>query len=116
MIGACGLVLLQQGQQFEQGIPGESCAWPRSVDKVSISGLDGDAKSQRTPIGYEDVAARLRELTGREDREASAVKRMGGIGDLDHIGIEFGWVLEGGITSLSRSTWSFAVGKPGLSC
>jgi hypothetical protein len=110
------LVLLQQGQQFEQGVPGESCARPRSVAKVSISGFDRDAKSQGTPIGHEDVAGALGVLADRKDREASAAEGVSGVGHLDYSRIELRWVLEGGIILLDRSIWSLAVGKPGLSC
>jgi hypothetical protein len=57
----------------------------------------------------------LGRMADRHDLEASAVKGMSGVGHLDEFGIELGRVLEGGIMLLSRSTWSIAVGKPGLS-
>ena len=62
------------------------------------------------------MAGALGRMADREDLEASAVERVGGIGHLDHFGIELRWVLEGGIMLLSRSIGSLAVGKPGLSC
>jgi hypothetical protein len=55
-------------------------------------------------------------MTDRDDLEASAVEGVSGVGHLDQFGIELGRVLEGGIMLLSRSMWSLAVGKPGLSC
>ena len=102
MIGACGLALLQQGQQFEQGVPGESCARPRGVVRGAIGGRDGDAKPQGTAIGHDDVAGALGRMADRQDLEASAEQGMGGVGHLDHFGIELRWVLEGGIMLLSR--------------
>ena len=115
-IGACGWALLQQGQQFEQGVPGEFCARPCGVVRVSLGCLDRDAKPQAIAIGHDDVTGVMGRMTDRHDLEASAVEGMSGVGHLDEFGIELGWVLEGGIMLLSRSTWSFAVGKPGLSC
>jgi hypothetical protein len=114
-IGACGWALLQQGQQFEQGVPGEFCARPCGVVRVFLGCLDRDAKPQAIAIGHEDVTGVLGRMTDRHDREASAVQGMGGVGHLDELGIERRWVLEGGIMLLSRSMGSSAVGKPGLS-
>jgi hypothetical protein len=62
------------------------------------------------------VAGVLGALADRKDREASAVEGVSGVSHLDHFRIELRWVLEGGITLLSRSTWSSAVGKRALSC
>ncbi len=43
-------------------------------------------------------------MTDRENLEASAEQRMGGVGNLDLFGIGWQWVLEGGIMLGSRST------------
>ena len=105
-IGACGWALLQQGQQFEQGVPGELCARPRGVVRGSIGSRDGDAKPEGIPIGHHDVTRALGGMADRQDLEASAVEGMSGVGHLDDFGIERRWVLEGGIMLLSRSTGS----------
>jgi hypothetical protein len=96
------MALLQQGQQFEQGVPGEFWTRPRGVGRGSIGRLNGDAKPQGTAISHYNVAGALGRMADREDLEASAVERVGGIGHLDHFGIELRWVLEGGIMLLSR--------------
>jgi hypothetical protein len=103
VIGACGLALLQQGQQFEQGVPGEFCARPCGVVRVSLGCLDRDAKPQAIAIGHDDVTGVLGRMADRHDLEASAVEGMSGVGHLDEFGIELGRVLEGGIMLLSRS-------------
>jgi hypothetical protein len=43
-------------------------------------------------------------MADRQDLEASAEQGMGGVGHLDHFGIEGRRVLEGGIMLVSRST------------
>jgi hypothetical protein len=45
-------------------------------------------------------------MADRKDVEASAVEGMGGVGHLDHFGIERRRVLEGGIMLLRRSITS----------
>ncbi len=102
VIGACSWALLQQSQQFEQGVPGESCARSRGIVRGSIGHLDGDAKPQGIAIGHDDVAGALGRMADRQDLEASAVQGMGGVGHLDHFGIERRRVLEGDIMLLSR--------------
>jgi hypothetical protein len=102
VIDAWGLALLPQGQQFDQGVPVESCARPRSVVRDAIGCRDGDAEPQGAPIGHHDVAGALGGMADRQDLEASAVQGVGGVGHLDHFGIELGRVLEGGIMLLSR--------------
>ena len=67
---------------------------------------DGDAKPQGTAIGHHDMAGALGGMAHRQDLEASAEEGMGGVGHLDHFGIERRWVLEGGIKLLSRLTTS----------
>jgi hypothetical protein len=104
VIGAWGLVLLQQGQQFEQGVPGEFCAPALGVVRGSIGRQDGDAKPQGAAIGHHDMAGALGGMAHRQDLEASAEEGMYGVGHLDHFGIERRWVLEGGIKLLSRLT------------
>ena len=55
------------------------------------------------------MAGSLGGMADRKDLEASAVEGMGGVGHLDHFGIERRRVLEGGIMLLSRSTiWTMA--------
>ena len=81
------MALLQQGQQFEQGVPGEFCTRPRGVGRSSIGRLNGDAKPQGTAIGHYDVAGALGRMADRQDLEASAVQGMGGVGHLDEFGI-----------------------------
>ena len=48
------------------------------------------------------MAGALGGMADRQDLEASAEERMGGVGHLDHFEIEWRWVLEGGIRLLSR--------------
>ena len=50
------------------------------------------------------MAGALGGMTDRQHLEAAAEQGMGGVGHLDHFGIELGWVLEGGIMLLSRLT------------
>ena len=104
MIDACGWALLPQGQEFEQAVPGESWARARGVVRGWLGRRDGDAKPEGAAIGHHDVAGALGGMADGEDLEASAVEGMGGIGHLDHFGIEWRRVLEGGIMLLSRST------------
>ena len=106
MIGACGLALLQQGQQFEQGVPGESCARPRGIVRVQVGRRDGDTKPQGPPVGHDDVSGALGRMADGQDLEGSAVEGVGGFRHHDHVGIGPRWVLEGGIMLLSRSTAS----------
>src|SRR5262249_9791575 len=106
VIGAWGWVLLQQGQQFEQSVPGEFCAPALGVVRGPIGRQDGNAKPQRTLIGHHDMAGALGGMAHRQDLEASTVEGMGGVGHLDHFGIELRWVLDGGIMLLSRLTTS----------
>jgi hypothetical protein len=74
--------------------------------------LDGYAQPHGVPIGHDDVAGALGRMADRQDLEASAVEGMGGVGHLDHFGIERRWVLEEGIMLLSRSTpWTIATCK-----
>jgi hypothetical protein len=48
-------------------------------------------------------------MADRQDLEAPAVEGVGGVGHLDHFGIERRWVLEEDIMLLSRSTpWTTA--------
>jgi hypothetical protein len=102
VIGACGLALLQQGQHFEQGVPGEFCPRPRGDIRGWLGRLDGDAKTQGIAIGHDDVAGALGRMADRQDLEASAEERVSGIGHLDQFGIELRWVLERGIMLLGR--------------
>jgi hypothetical protein len=102
VIGACGLALLRQGQQFEQGVPGESCARPRGIVRVQVGRRDGDTKPQGTPVGHDDVAGAVGRMADGQDLEGSAVEGVGGFGHHDHVGIGPRWVLEGGIMLLSR--------------
>ena len=103
MIGACGLALLPQGQEFEQGVPGDFWARARGVVRGSIGSRDGNAKPEGIPIGHHDVTRALEGMADRQDLEASAVQGMSGVGHLDDFGIELRWVLEGGIMLLGRS-------------
>jgi hypothetical protein len=103
MIGACALALLCQGQQFEQGDPGAFCAQQGVVVRAEVGGLDRKAEAHEAAIGHDDVARPLRRVTDRQDLEASAVQRMGGVGHLDVFGIGRRWVVEGDIILLSRS-------------
>jgi hypothetical protein len=103
VIDACGGALLAQGQQFEQSVPGESCARAHRVVGSSIGRLEGDAKPQGIAIGDDDVAGALGRMADRQDLEAAAEQGVGGVGHLDLFGIELRRVLEGGIMLLSRS-------------
>ena len=49
------------------------------------------------------MAGALGRMADRQDLEAPAVEGVGGVGHLDHFGIEGRRVLEGGIMLLSRS-------------
>ena len=104
MIDACGWALLPQGQEFEQAVPGEFWARARGVVRGWLGRRDGDAKPEGAAIGHDDVAGALGGMADGQDLEASAVQGMGGVGHLDDLGIERRWVLEEGITSLSRLT------------
>ena len=74
MIGACGWALLQQGQQFEQGVPGESCEAVRR-GRGWLGRRDGDAQPQGAPIGHHDVAGALGRVA---HRQTGSVGRRGG--------------------------------------
>jgi hypothetical protein len=113
LIGAWAFALLQQGQQFEQSGPGECCAWQAAVVRSQVGGLDRDAQAHEAAVGHDDVAGALGRMADRQDREAAAVQRMGGVGHLDLFGIGRRWVLERGIMLLSRSTlWIMLVCEP----
>ena len=102
MIGAWAFALLQQGQQFEHRGPGDCCARQATVVRSQAGGLHRDAQAHEGPVGYNDVTRTLRGMTDRQDLEASAVERMGGVGYLDGFRIGCRWVVEGGIMLLSR--------------
>jgi hypothetical protein len=110
MIGACACALLRQGEQFEQGGPGECCAQPAGVVGAEVGGLDGKAQAHEGAIGHDDVAGVVRRVTDRQDLEASAVQRVSGVGYLDLFRLGCRWVLEGGIMLLSRLIGSAMTG------
>jgi hypothetical protein len=110
MIGACACALLRQGEQLEQGGPGECCAQAARVVRTEAGGLDREAQAHEATIAHEDVAGLVRRVTDRHDGEAPTVERMGGVGYLDLLRGGRQGVVEQGIMLLVRSTVSRTTG------
>src|SRR5439155_1096701 len=78
---------------------------PRSESITRIR-AGSHAEAHEVPIGHDHVARALRRVTDRQDRETSAVERMGRVGYFDLFRVRGRWVVEGGIMLLGRSTAS----------
>src|SRR5262249_9018210 len=101
--GTWDRALLDQGQQIEQGRSGEFGARRRGAAGRKVGGQDGEAKPHEVAVGHEDVARALRGMADRDGSEAAPVQGVGRVGYFDPFGPR-GWVVEGGVMLLNRST------------